>query len=89
MENKDDLSQDQLTHLKDSLIQIKHYQNNLEDTLGAMKTKNLAIRVAREARDFDQLLVLYNEILQIQETRMTDLRLLTEHLNQLLTTFSV
>lgn len=73
LENKEDLTKDQLILLKKSLTQIKAHQASLKDTFGQIKAYNEDVKLARNNKDFDQLLILYNEIIAIQEIRINDL----------------
>lgn len=84
LDNKDDLTTEQLVMLKDSLTQIKLHQQTLKDTLGQIDAYNEAVKKARDEKDFNQLLVLYNAILGIQEIRINELTQYQDILDSLL-----
>lgn len=83
-ENRDSITQEQLTNLKTSVRIIKEHQKILKNTVGQIKAYDKDIRIARQNKNLDTLLRLYNEILPIQETRITHLKQYNEILDQLI-----
>lgn len=84
VENTDSITLEQLYRLKSSVVLIKEHQKVIRNTLGQIKAYNEDIRISRQNKDFDRLLILYNEIISIQNTRIRHLNKYNEILDNLI-----
>lgn len=85
LENKDQLTLEQLDTLKDSLLALKTNQDAIKDTFGDIQAYNDDLKQARENKDFDSLIDIYQSIISIQELRIAELTRLNSVLDGLLT----
>lgn len=83
-ENLDTLTLDQLKLLKQIMVEIKNYHLAKDDFLKAMSEYNAKIKSARDAKDFETLLTLYNEIAFLQTKHKEALTNYSALLDQLL-----
>lgn len=83
-ENLDTLSLDQLKLLKQIIIEIKKYHQAKDVFLKTMSEYNIKIKSARDAKDFETLLTLYNEIALLQTKHKEALTNYSTLLDQLL-----
>lgn len=65
-DNLDTLTKEQLELLKKAIQEIKNYKLSNTRFLETMAEYNSKIKAARENKEFDTLLILYNEILTLQ-----------------------
>lgn len=78
--NLDSLTTDQLTTLKSALIELKLQKETNTTYATTLSEYNKKIKSARENKELDTLLTLYQEIIAIQKTHLTSL----ENYNSLL-----
>ncbi|PKM52101.1 MAG: hypothetical protein CVV02_03685 [Firmicutes bacterium HGW-Firmicutes-7] len=86
LERKDELSTEQLKILKNSIVLIKETQEAMKTTMGQINAYNNDILAARQAKDFDTLLILYRQIIKIQNIRINQLTRYNQILDTLLNT---
>lgn len=79
------LSAKQLNALKASISKLKEDQMSLKNTVGQISPYDKAIRAARLEKDYDTLLILYKETLQIQKLRIDALKQYNKTLDNILT----
>ncbi|MCF8017891.1 conserved exported protein of unknown function [Petrocella atlantisensis] len=78
--NLDSLTPEQLTLIKNSIQEIRTYQEGSNAFLGRIVAYDNRIRKAREEKDYETLIQVYNEILVLQKHRIERL----DHYNKLL-----
>jgi len=72
-DNLDSLTKEQLELLKKAIQEIKNYKVSNTRFLETMSDYNSKIKAARENKEFDTLLILYNEILTLQNNHKESL----------------
>lgn len=78
IKNKVQLSESQILTIKNVLTLISESQDILELPVNTIKLYDATLHTAREAKDFDAILVIYDEILAIQKHRIQQLKILHE-----------
>lgn len=71
--NLDDLSKDQLGLLKKAITEIKLQKESNDTFLKVLSEYNNKIKTARDNKELDTLLILYDEIITIQKNHETSL----------------
>jgi hypothetical protein len=68
--NLDDLTPEQLMLIKKSIEEIRTYQEGSDAYLGRIVAYDNRVRKAREDKDYETLIQIYNEILVLQKHRI-------------------
>lgn len=80
IKNKDNLTDDQIQSIKNSLNLIKQDKQALGDTLGDIAQELPSLRNARKDRNIDEAKNSLNSIIAVQNTRITELKKIIEDL---------
>lgn len=82
IQNKDNLTSDQIEALKASLNVLKQDKQALGDTIGDISSELPDLRAARQNRDTNEVKNSLNGIIAVQNTRITELNQIITDLNK-------
>lgn len=81
IKTKDNLTPSQIESIKEALDVIKQDRQSLAGTIGEIQKETLDLRVAKRAKNFEEVINSLNNIIAVQNTRIDDLQGIIAHLN--------